>query len=140
MHNYCKWNINTLLIYKQTFHPLLKFRYSCMYTCKLCVKCHSHKFFEYLDHKFETKKILLNLRLHYLGNLHQRKITHYTVLVALPTFQCSMHNCTLCCYLILCVSTSVLYTTKLSRGTFAFTLQNGYAQNGSMLVDLQFTR
>ena len=63
------------------------------------------------------------------------------VLVALSTFQCSIRNSTLCSYLILCVSTSVLkYTATISgEEPFAFRLQNGYLQNGNMLVDLQFT-
>ena len=48
--------VNIVPVYKQASHLLPTSRRSCTRR-KLCVKCHSHEFFNCLDHEFLNREI-----------------------------------------------------------------------------------
>ena len=69
VHRYFKWIVNIVPVYKQAYGPLLESRHSCTYMHKLRVKCHSHEFFDCLDHEiFKLGNFCLSyIRAHHSG-------------------------------------------------------------------------
>ena len=57
VHSYYKLIVNIVLVYKHASH-LLDYTgiQTLMYTHKLCVKSHSHEFFNCLDHEFPNQE------------------------------------------------------------------------------------
>ena len=126
--------------FKEASYPILEFRHSYPHVNFVWNAAYM-RFQMFGSWNLKLGIILLNLRIHHLINSHLWKITLYMVLLALPTFQCS--NFTLCSYLRIALCKykfcCAVYSKTLKEKAFAFRLQNNYLQNGSMLVDLQFT-